>query len=52
MVTFRRASPEAAEELTALTIASKAHWGYDEDFMALARPTLAVTPDYLEANDC
>ena len=52
MVTFRRASPEAAEELTALTIASKAHWGYDEDFMALARPTLAVTPDYLETNDC
>jgi GNAT superfamily N-acetyltransferase len=52
VVTFRRASPEAAEELTALTIASKAHWGYDEDFMALARPTLAVTPDYLEANDC
>ena len=52
MVTFRPASPEAAEELTALTLASKAHWGYDEDFMARARPSLTVTPEYLEANDC
>jgi hypothetical protein len=38
VVTFRRAAPEAAEELTALTLASKAHWGYDQDFMDLARP--------------
>lgn len=52
MVTFRRASPEAAEELTALTLASKAHWGYDQDFMDLARLSLTVTPEYLEANDC
>ncbi len=52
MVTFHRASPEAAEELTALTLASKAHWGYDRDFMDLARPSLTVTPDYLQANQC
>lgn len=52
MVTFRRASPEAAEELTALTLASKAHWGYDRDFMDLARPGLTVTPEYLEADEC
>jgi len=52
VVTFRRASPEAAEELTALTLASKAHWGYDQDFMDLARPSLTVTPEYLEVNDC
>jgi GNAT superfamily N-acetyltransferase len=52
VVTFRRASPEAAEELTELTLASKAHWGYDRDFMDLARPSLTVTPEYLEANDC
>ena len=52
MVTFRRAAPEAAEELTALTLASKAHWGYDQDFMDLARPSLTVTPEYLEVNDC
>jgi GNAT superfamily N-acetyltransferase len=52
VVTFRRASPEAAEELTALTLASKAHWGYDQDFMDLARSSLTVTQEYLEANDC
>jgi GNAT superfamily N-acetyltransferase len=52
VVAFRRASPEAAEELTDLTLASKAHWGYDQDFMALARPSLTVTAGYIEANDC
>jgi GNAT superfamily N-acetyltransferase len=51
VVTFRRASPEAADELTALTLASKAHWGYDQDFMDLARPSLTVTPEYLEVNE-
>jgi len=52
VVTFRRASPAAAQELTDLTLASKAHWGYDEEFMELARPSLAVSPEYLEANEC
>jgi GNAT superfamily N-acetyltransferase len=52
VVTFRRAPPEAADELTALTLASKAHWGYDRAFMEIARPSLTVTPTYLEANDC
>ena len=52
MLTFRRASTEEAEELTELTIASKAHWGYDEAFMEIARPYLVITPEYLEANEC
>jgi GNAT superfamily N-acetyltransferase len=52
VLTFRPASPDDAESLTELTIASKAHWGYDEAFMALARPVLVVTRDYLESNDC
>jgi len=52
VVTFHPASTEAAEELTALTVASKAHWGYDRDFMDRARPSLTVTPEYIEANDC
>jgi GNAT superfamily N-acetyltransferase len=38
--------------LTALTLASKAHWGYDQDFMELARPGLTITREYLEANQC
>jgi GNAT superfamily N-acetyltransferase len=52
MLTFRPASQKDAEGLTELTIASKAHWGYDEAFMALARPVLAVTGEYLDANEC
>jgi GNAT superfamily N-acetyltransferase len=52
MATFRRASPDEAEDLTALTLESKAHWGYDVEFMDLARPSLTVTPEYLEANEC
>jgi GNAT superfamily N-acetyltransferase len=52
MATFRRASATEAEGLTALTLESKAHWGYDVEFMALARPSLTVTPEYLEANEC
>ena len=52
MTTFRRATPDEAGGLTALTLASKAHWGYDQDFMDLAAPSLTVTQEYLEANDC
>lgn len=52
MATFRRASPDKAEGLTELTLESKAHWGYDAEFMDLARPSLTVTPEYLESNEC
>ena len=51
MTTFPRATPDEAGGLTALTLASKAHWGYDQDFMELAAPSLTVTQEYLEAND-
>jgi len=40
---IRRARPEEAERLTALVLRSKAHWGYDADFMARCRDELAVT---------
>jgi GNAT superfamily N-acetyltransferase len=52
VVTFHRAPPKVAEELTALTLESKAHWGYDQAFMEVARPSLTVTPEYLETNEC
>jgi len=52
MATFRRAAPDEAERLTEVTLESKAHWGYDQEFMDLARPSLTVTPEYLEANEC
>ena len=37
--------------MTALTLASKAHLGYDRGFMDLARPSLTITQEYLEANE-
>jgi GNAT superfamily N-acetyltransferase len=52
VLTFRRARPEDSDGLTELTIASKAHWGYDEAFMERARPDLVVTSEYLDANEC
>ena len=36
------------EELTALALRSKAHWGYDDEFLERARPELEVTAVDLE----
>ena len=52
MLTFRRTHLDEAHMLTELTIASKAHWGYDDEFMERARPDLVVTREYLDANEC
>lgn len=41
---IRRARPDEAVQLTDLVMRSKAHWGYDDAFMALCRVELAVTP--------
>lgn len=46
-MTLRPALPAEAAELTALAIRSKAHWGYDATFMALAAPDLQITPELL-----
>lgn len=45
MLTFRRAHLEDADVLTDLTIASKAHWGYDEAFMERAHICTGVRSD-------
>jgi GNAT superfamily N-acetyltransferase len=52
MLTFRRAAPDDSRRLSELTFASKAHWGYDEAFMELARRDLVVTPEYLQTTEC
>jgi len=39
---FRRARPEEAPALTELALRSKAHWGYDEAFMRLAREAMEI----------
>ncbi|MFJ8748534.1 GNAT family N-acetyltransferase [Streptomyces sp. NPDC102441] len=41
---LRPGRPEEAEALTALALRSKAHWGYDEAFMAACRDELTVHP--------
>ncbi|MEV2243921.1 GNAT family N-acetyltransferase [Streptomyces sp. NPDC049970] len=44
-MTFVRAGrPEEAAALTGLALRSKAHWGYDEEFLAVCRDELAVRP--------
>ncbi len=38
-----------SERLSALAFRSKAHWGYDDDFMARCRDELSYTPEQLAA---
>src|ERR1700675_1625397 len=44
---IRRARPSEAELLSELALRSKAHWGYDEDFLRSSRRDLTLTPDYI-----
>lgn len=41
---IRPARPDEAEALTALCLLAKAHWGYDQAFMARVRDELTITP--------
>jgi GNAT superfamily N-acetyltransferase len=49
---IRRALASEAAALTALAVRSKAHWGYDEAFMAGVMPELALSAERLEASTC
>ncbi|WP_199737226.1 MULTISPECIES: GNAT family N-acetyltransferase [Micromonospora] len=40
---IRPARPEEAGELTELALRSKAHWGYDEEFLTRCRAELTLT---------
>jgi GNAT superfamily N-acetyltransferase len=42
---IRRARPAEASVLSALALRSKAHWGYDADFLAACRDDLTLSPD-------
>ncbi len=48
--TIRPARPDEAAYLTELTMRSKAHWGYDADFLAACRPGLTITADYIASH--
>src|SRR5450759_2058314 len=41
--------PREATALTALCARSKAHWGYDADFMRLSATALTIPPTMIEA---
>ncbi len=49
MSTIRIRTPNAdeADVLTQLCVRSKAHWGYDAEFMRLSLPGLSVTPEMI-----
>src|SRR5260370_38672074 len=49
MATIRPARPEEAAALTALCIRSKAHWGYDAQFMRQAETALTVSKAMIDA---
>ena len=49
MTRIRPARPEEAAHLTGLALRSKAHWGYDADFMAACVAELTLTEDEIEA---
>jgi GNAT superfamily N-acetyltransferase len=45
---LRDATAEDAAALSALALRSKAHWGYDDEFLRRARPELTVTAEDIE----
>ena len=45
MVSIRKAKAGEAQALTALCLRSKAHWGYDAEFMRLCVSSLTVSED-------
>ena len=49
-ITIRPGQPDEATYLTDLTMCSKAHWGYDADFLAACRPGLTISTEYIASN--
>src|SRR5262245_17906255 len=50
-IAVRLAQPSEAEVISALCFRSKAHWGYDEAFMAQSAASLIVHRSQIEAGD-
>ena len=48
---FRRARPDEAESLTRLSRRSKAHWGYDTEFMSIVAGDLTITPAAIKTHE-
>lgn len=50
MIRLRNARQDELSSLSGLCMRSKAHWGYDEAFMAACRAELTLHPDELETS--
>ncbi|HEX6058658.1 MAG TPA: GNAT family N-acetyltransferase, partial [Gemmatimonadaceae bacterium] len=48
---LRRARPDEAETLTDLAQRAKRHWGYPEEWIAVWRPLLTLTPAYIDRHE-
>ena len=46
-IALRAAHPDEADDLTELCLRSKAHWGYDDAFMAACRRELTVSQEVI-----
>ena len=45
-----KAMPADAEILSRIAMASKAHWGYPEEWLEKWRPDLTLTPEFIASN--
>jgi GNAT superfamily N-acetyltransferase len=50
LLSIRETFPDEARLLSDLALASKAHWGYSQEFLDSCRSELAVTPTKIEAD--
>ena len=48
---IKRALPDQADLLSGIALASKAHWGYDDEFLTRFASVIGITPEYLRQND-
>ena len=47
---FTKSLPEEADALSAIALASKAHWGYPQSLLAVWADALTVSPAYIRAH--
>ncbi|MET1073983.1 MAG: GNAT family N-acetyltransferase [Umezawaea sp.] len=52
MIRLRRATIDEAAPLSCLARRSKAHWGYDADFLAEVHDALAISAAQITEDDC
>ncbi|MGH1336369.1 MAG: GNAT family N-acetyltransferase [Aureispira sp.] len=50
-MTFRKAQKSDAQDLTELTIRSKAYWGYTQEQMTQWKDDLTISPEYIEQQE-